>query len=1078
MSKVVLRWTAGGEQPESRGPHLCGVRLPAPDCSLATFALLAIYSVLATPAAAQQNYQALIMDGNFQVRWAAAVPQRTATGCSVPVTTSGSYPDTLAGLENAQLPGGYSPILFPDHSYLTYVGPNYNYVQAQGSWLPATWSNNNWGDPSIPRQSSEFGSASLSSNGQVTGSWFGIHMPNYDFSDPQNNGAFGVVHDSETLDLNTGAYQEHLEWVGNINDFLVASPCPAVVTLDITGTVQLAFSPIATPHATLSLLNPLACSINGHDCTDLPVPVSGDVTGQVISAPPAVAISADGRSAAVVMIRSRSSSAVQLNVAASGLSDAVGSLTTYYPGYLINPSPGAKTQVTIDSTSAGTSCNPDPLNPNQMNCIFLALLWSPAGMPASVLSSGVYRPIPLTVAAMQDTIQIQTTILLQPPPLVLIHGVWSNAAEAWPPFQQWLRTNYPHGLIFTADYGQYNYLAFTDPPIQNIFEGTVANALAAAATQGVVAGLVDVVAHSMGGLVTIAFTEQKPPYPLSYLPSDPVHQLITIGTPHLGSELATTLWNNRDNIAVTTTEIAELCAVIPSCTLGNLLAVRGKRVDTAVESLIPGHQVAPARDYSSIVGNAPNSSCTSLLLNLLLRSFVPGKTIDGLLGSGNDTIVSEASQYTGAANIVTINRIVHSSLCWGLDTGETASQAVWTQAAYWLMGGSGFAPAQASGSAIAETRAAPGALAPDQTAGLILDLSGYTKVPASSVTFLPSSNSTMTINSAIGISATSNKTITEILLFQTVSDPTDAPLLVSTQAPFSIAFTPRRLGSTTFVAFAVFNDNTYASTTLNYTFQTSGNASALKLLNPPLAALPLGSWTIVGAQALFANGAVDVSHVATYKVRSGSTNVFSVDSTGLVTAFGPGTDWLDVSYNGASSSAPISVGTCTYSLTPRNQLVGFGGGTATIKVTTQSGCAWTADDSGAPWLAVTSADGTGNGTITLVAAPNTTGVNQTAMIRVAGANAAVTQPATACTYDLSQMQISASVAGGSGTIDVTTSCPVIASSDQSWLTAVPLTSAVAYTVAPNYGGSQRAATLTIGTVSIPVTQAASSPPAI
>ena len=49
-----------------------------------------------------------------------------------------------------------------------------------------------------------------------------------------------------------------------------------------------------------------------------------------------------------------------------------------------------------------------------------------------------------------------------------------------------------------------------------------------------------------------------------------------------------------------------------------------------------------------------------------------------------------------------------------------------------------------------------------------------------------------------------------------------------------------------------------------------------------------------------------------------------------------------------------------------------------------------------------------------------------------------------------------------------------ASSNQSWVTASALGTSVPYTVAPNNGTSQRTATLTVGTVGVPVTQAAFS----
>src|ERR1019366_8725199 len=175
----------------------------------------------------------------------------------------------------------------------------------------------------------------------------------------------------------------------------------------------------------------------------------------------------------------------------------------------------------------------------------------------------------------------------------------------------------------------------------------------------------------------------------------------------------------------------------------------------------------------------------------------------------------------------------------------------------------------------------------------VLNLSGYTQVPATNVSIAPATGSVLTINSTTNITATSStKTITEVLLLQTVADPTDTPLLYATQSPFSVSFTPARLGTANFGAITVFSDNTYALTTLSYTLQPTGTPYALNLVNPPLAGMTIGASDEIQAFALFSSGPVDVTQAAAYTVRSGSVNVISGSSGGAITANGNGVGLL------------------------------------------------------------------------------------------------------------------------------------------------------------------------------------------
>ena len=612
----------------------------------------------------------------------------------------------------------------------------------------------------------------------------------------------------------------------------------------------------------------------------------------------------------------------------------------------------------------------------------------------------------------------------------------------------------------------------------------VGKALAGAAAFGMAAERVDIVAHSMGGLVARYYMGNLD---LLGQANDPIHDLITIGTPHLGTNLAVSIWQKQTQplaIATESTWVSGLCnSIAPSvCTLGGALAADGKPVDTAIQdqqTARPQSILAPfpLHPFNTIVGVAPttsifgNESGTEFILDGLIGAFLPGSTVSSILAGTSDTIVPVSSQQPGAGvqYAATESGIVHTAF-WHYDTGETASTAVWNQALHWLTGTGTATTSSASISevpnrgVVARTTVAP---AP------VLDLTGYTQVAASNMTIAPATGASLALGTATNITATSlSKTITELLLVQPVSVPGDQEILATTQAPFTIPITPTRLGTTSFAAFALFSDKTYATATLNYSFSPSGSVISISLTDAPVFPMTIGESTVVDAYAQFStlSSLVDIRQFATYAARSGTTNVFSVSGNGTITGAENGVEWLDVSYGGITTSALIQVGSCTYSASPTNQLVANTGGTAIIQVNATSGCFWQASTA-STWLNPAVSSGNGNGSATFTAAPNATGSTVVGSITLGGLNATVTQPATVCNYALSPTQISAPAAGQNGNITVTTSCPLVVSSNASWLIPYNLGSSVAYTISANTTASTRLATLLIGNQSVAVSQA-------
>jgi pimeloyl-ACP methyl ester carboxylesterase len=868
--------------------------------------------------------------------------------------------------------------------------PGTSFMMNYGEWVPATVSHSY-----SQNGTTGFEQISLSANGIVTG----IGNATFETDYP------GEETTTWTIDLNTG-YTRYSDT--KIFSYVSTGGCGdefvfGGFTDNTSGVVTVQFSPSSSvAPAWLSVVNPYACSISTVAvCPSNPVEPS-----QVPASPNATGLVADGVSAVALVFQTTDlSDPVTFSVQApGGLTSPAFSLTPYDPNYLTNPAPGTATQ----SLALTPNCPP-----TSTSCYLIALLWGPPNMPLSSgdLAAGTFHSVQLTVTATQGATQYPASVTLEPPPLLLVHGVWSSAEEAWPidqpdSFYTWLLAgNYPHNLVSRVDYQASNFKDFRDPTTQSAFQTGLSNLLAQAADQGVSARTVDVVAHSMGALVTRYFLDQGSFRSVNYLYSMPVHRLITIGTPHNGTPLAVTLWNNKNVVlpALTTEPvIVELCAVFSSCTLGDIFSLQKKFVDTGVESLQTGlPYTSSLYRYNSIVGIAPASSTTQFWLDLLISTFLPGSTINSIIKENNDTIVPASSQTGNPLDTTSINGIVHSSLG-GSDIGETRSPIVWSQALFWLMGGSG---PRVQSNAVGLHANALTSSNPSQ----ISELTGYTRVPSSNVTFSPATGSTLTINSVVNITpASSTKTITEVLLFRAVTDPTDLSLLYSIVPPFAIGFTPTRQEAADFVAFVAFSDMTYATTTLHYSVQLSGNPLALTLDGVPSASLPVGTSTVVYAQAFFVNGRVDVTRSATYQARSGTSAVFSVGSGGTITATGSGVDWLDISYSDVSASAEIFVGSCRYLLSLADRIIGNEGGAVNVQIVTQAGCSWQASG-GDKWLTFTNASGTGSGTITLMAAPNITGSARTAIVSVGNQQVLLIQAPIASVTDTTPPVTAASI---------------------------------------------------------------------
>jgi pimeloyl-ACP methyl ester carboxylesterase len=131
-----------------------------------------------------------------------------------------------------------------------------------------------------------------------------------------------------------------------------------------------------------------------------------------------------------------------------------------------------------------------------------------------------------TVAPAKLAIEVKMQIV--PPPVLCLHGIWSSG-EAHSLIKQYLvdNANYRKFMISNPDYP--NDIYFSNNKF--VARDEISKLLLQCADNNMSAGKVDVVGHSMGGILSRIFLQSN-----EY--DNTFHKLITMNTPHSGSQIA------------------------------------------------------------------------------------------------------------------------------------------------------------------------------------------------------------------------------------------------------------------------------------------------------------------------------------------------------------------------------------------------------------------------------------------------------------------------------------------------------------------------------------------------------------
>jgi pimeloyl-ACP methyl ester carboxylesterase len=270
---------------------------------------------------------------------------------------------------------------------------------------------------------------------------------------------------------------------------------------------------------------------------------------------------------------------------------------------------------------------------------------------------------------------VAKTLADQVPPVVLIHGLWGDS-DSLSSVQQYLDGQSPWNRtkISYVQPIQYSITQpFDGPEPATTLNSEIANLLAQLEARHVVAGRVDLVAHSMGGLVARHFAGLAGYQAPRNRNQGAFHTVVTIDTPELGSALAPFLlanWNSKLEAPFLSTPYtiwSAACGLFSSenveeCfeSLGMPLAATNAPLDSgAVYSLTPNgpsltsSTLAPVQIPGAaarlIDATAPSNGALAFELNNLIAAVYSNPssapTVNSLLQNlPNDAIVTVASQ--------------------------------------------------------------------------------------------------------------------------------------------------------------------------------------------------------------------------------------------------------------------------------------------------------------------------------------------------------------------------------------------------------------------------------------------------
>lgn len=498
------------------------------------------------------------------------------------------------------------------------------------------------------------------------------------------------------------------------------------------------------------------------------------------------------------------------------------------------------------------------------------------------------------------------------PPVVMVHGMWGDP-------DTWIKTKFAERLknaqfpkIELVDYRANSYSTFSIQGksyaqyplgVQNLFKST-SMAVNFYKNSSIAATQVDVVAHSLGGLMSRSFIQTKEYSINENFKKGYVHKLITLGTPHLGSPLGGYAWDHRND---------PIDLYVYQTTLGDALAYLKMPVGSVHPALQPGSpdllsiQQSNVKSFA-IVGNyKPDETDLYDGLNYVLKKFDKSITsLDAFLGEDNDAIVGITSQQGGLASTYsqTFSNTAHTIL----GNTETKSVLIQNKVKDLLLSddASLFSPSIPAPSFLAKRMATTTAITASNKQ---LSDSDYIRIisPVRGSVFASNKPDSITLEIATGGNISIASGIFWINGIGVFDMPLSPPYRVKFKLPLDAP-----VGTVNILALAEDTSGVILGDTASIFIQPVGSVIDFAVTPDEIILDSLYSQQPITVTAKLINGSdtsfVNLSNSETgTQYRPTKSNIVSVDNKGVITALAVGTDTVEVRYNGNLAIVSVTV---------------------------------------------------------------------------------------------------------------------------------------------------------------------------